>query len=277
MTEEELREQLKKMFATMHGEELYNVWKILCQRASFWDWFKVYQSFDVFANEVLQYWDFRAIFNTYDASTNFNVNDLYFASYCGKFLSTDNLTIYFPPIAGKLDEAIDTIIRFKDDFGFERIKEVLNGTADEGTFLTAGQEVKNVLKELDTKSLVKVYNDWCTTPKEKIYPMNEFYSVFDEFYDFLGDYFESDVDEAVRNYSRFSKRDDWFFHVPNTNEYESFTDLTIDDSPIAENIDQIIWNAIDYGQDYGIQKIRKVLDKHRKYGESFEPNGYIEY
>lgn len=277
MTEEELREQLKKMFATMHGEELYNVWEKICQRASFWDRFKVYQSFDLFANEVLQYWHFKAIFRTYDASTNFDVNDLYFSSYRGKFLSTDNLTIYFPPIADKLDEAIDTIIKFKDDFGSERIKEVLNGTADEGTFLTAGQEVKNVLKELDTKSLVKVYNDWCMTRKEKIYPMNEFYGIFAEFYDFLGDYFESDVDEAVQSYSRFSKRDDWFFYVPSTTEYESFTDLTIDDSPIAENIDRIIWNAVDYDQDYGLPKVRKVLDKHKKYGEIFEPNGYIEY
>lgn len=270
MTEEELREQLKKMFATMHGEELYKVWEKICQCASFWDWFKVYQSFDLFANEVLQYWDFRAIFNTYDASTDFDVNDLYFSSYRGKFLSTDNLTIYFPPIADKLDEAIDTIIKSKDDFGSERIKEVLNGTADMGTFLTAEQEVKNVLKELDTKSLIIAYNNCCATPKEKIYPMDEFYNIFDEFYDFLGDYFESDVDEAVKSYSRFSKRDDWFFYVPSTSEYESFTDLTIDDSPIAENIDRIIWNAIDYDQDYGLPKIRKVLDKHEKYGESFE-------
>lgn len=270
MAEEELREQLKKMFATMHGEELYNVWKRLCQRASFWDWFKVYQSFDLFANEVLQYWHFKAIFRTYDASTNFDVNDLYFSSYRGKFLSTDNLTIYFPPIADKLDEAIDIIIRFKDDFGSERIKEVLNGTTDEGTFLTAEQEVKNVLKELDTKSLVIVYNNWCATPKENIYSM-------DGFDDFWNVYFESDVDEAVQSYSRFSKRDDWFFYVPSTSEYESFTDLTIDDSPIAENIDQIIWNAVDYDQDYGLLKIRKVLDKHKKYGENFESNGYIEY
>lgn len=270
MAEEELREQLKKVFAAMHGAELYNVWKRLCQRASFWDWVKVYRSFDVFANEVLQYWNFKAVFRTYDASTNFDVNDLYFSSYYGKFLSTDNLTICFPPIADNLDEAIDTIIRFKDDFGSERIKEVLNGTADRGTFLTAEQEVKNVLKELDTKSLVIAYNNWCATRKEKIYPMNEFYGIFDEFYDFLGDYFESDVDEAVQSYSRFSKRDDWFFYVPSTNEYESFTDLTIDDSPIAENIDQIIWNAVDYDRDYGLLKIRKVLDKHEKYGESFE-------
>lgn len=270
MAEEELREQLKKMFATMHGAELYNVWKRLCQRDSFWDWFKVYQSFDLFANEVLQYWHFKAIFRTYDVSTNFAVDDLYFSSYRGKFLSTDNLTIYFPPIADKLDEAIGTIIKSKDDFGSERIKEVLNGTADEGTFLTAEQEVKNVLKELDTKSLVKVYNDWCTTPKEKIYPM-------DEFYDFSNIYFESDADEAVKSCYRFSKRDDWFFYVPSTAEYESFTDLTIDDSPIAENIERMVWHAICYDQDYGIQKIRKVLDKHKKYGEIFESNGYIEY
>ena len=263
MAEEELREQLKKMFATMHGEELYNVWEKICQRASFWDWFKVYQSFDVFVDEVLKYWDFRAIFNAYDVSTNFAVDDLYFSSYRGKFLSTDNLTIYFPPIAENLNGAIDTIIKSKDDFGSERIREVLNGTADEGTFLTAEQEVKNVLKELDTKSLVKVYNDWCTTPKEKIYPM-------DEFYDFSNFYFESDVDETPENCSRFSKRDDWFFYVPSMNKCESFTDLTIDDSPIAENIDQIIWNAVDYDQDYGLPKIRKVLDKHEKYGENFE-------
>lgn len=32
---EELREQLKKVFAAMHGAELYNVWKRLCQRDSF--------------------------------------------------------------------------------------------------------------------------------------------------------------------------------------------------------------------------------------------------
>lgn len=237
MAEEELREQLKKVFAAMHGAELYNVWKRLCQRDSFWDWFKLYQSFDLFANEVLQYWHFKAIFRTYDASTNFDVNDLYFSSYYGKFLSTDNLTIDFPPIADKLDEAIDTIIRFKDDFGSERIKEVLNGTADEGTFLTVEHEVKNVLKELDTKDLIKAYN----------------------------------------SYSHFSKADDWFFSMPITNECESFTGLTIDDSPIAENIERMVWHAICYDQDYGIQKIRKVLDKHKKYGEIFEPNGYIEY
>lgn len=263
MTEEELREQLKKMFATMHGEELYKVWEKICQCASFWDWFKVYQSFDLFVDEVLKYWDFRAIFNTYDASTNFAVDDLYFSSYRGKFLSTDNLTIYFPPIADKLNEAIDTIIKSKDDFGFERIKEVLNGTADEGTFLTAEQEVKNVLKELDTKSLVIVYNNWCATPKENIYSM-------DGFDDFWNVYFESDVDETPEDCSRFSKRDDWFFYMPSMNKCESFTDLTIDDSPIAENIDQIIWNAVDYDQDYGLPKIRKVLDKHEKYGENFE-------
>lgn len=263
MTEEELREQLKKMFATMHGEELYNVWEKICQRASFWDWFKVYQSFDVFVDEVLKYWDFRAIFNAYDVSTNFAVDDLYFSSYRGKFLSTDNLTIYFPPIAENLNGAIDTIIKFKDDFGSERIREVLNGTADEGTFLTAEQEVKNVLKELDTKSLVIVYNNWCATPKENIYSM-------DGFDDFWNVYFKSDVDKTLENCSRFSKRDDWFFYVPSMNKCESFTDLTIDDSPIAENIDQIIWNAVDYDQDYGLLKIRKILDKHKKYGENFE-------
>lgn len=55
------------------------------------------------------------------------------------------------------------------------------------------------------------------------------------------------------------------------------TTTWIDDEPIAENIDQIIWNAVDYDQDYGLLKIRKILDKHKKYGEIFEPNGYIEY
>ena len=113
----------------------------------------------------------------------------------------------------------------------------MNGTADEGTFLTVEHEVKNVLKELDTKDLIKAYN----------------------------------------SYSHFSKADDWFFSVPITNECESFTGLTIDDSPIAENIERMVWHAICYDQDYGIQKIRKVLDKHKKYGEIFEPNGYIEY
>ena len=55
------------------------------------------------------------------------------------------------------------------------------------------------------------------------------------------------------------------------------TTTWIDDSPIAENIERMVWHAICYDQDYGIQKIRKVLDKHKKYGEIFEPNGYIEY
>ena len=237
MIEEELREQLKKVFATMHGEELYNVWKKIMSARSYWECFKVYRSFNEFADEALKHWNLKDVFSTYDASTNFNVNSLYFSAYHGKFLSTDNLTIDFPPIAENLNEAIDTIIRFKDDFGFARIKEVLDGTADEGTFLTVKQEVLNVLKELDTKDLIKAYN----------------------------------------SYSHFSKADDWFFYVPITNKCESFTDLTIDDSPIAENIDQIIWNAVDYDQDYGLLKIRKVLDKHKKYGEIFEPNGYIEY
>ena len=237
MIEEELREQLKKVFATMHGEELYNVWKKIMSARSYWECFKVYRSFNEFADEALKHWNLKDVFSTYDASTNFNVNSLYFSAYHGKFLSTDNLTIDFPPIAENLNEAIDTIIRFKDDFGFARIKEVLDGTADEGTFLTVKQEVLNVLKELDTKDLIKAYN----------------------------------------SYSHFSKADDWFFYVPSMNKCESFTDLTIDDSPIAENIDQIIWNAVDYDQDYGLLKIRKVLDKHKKYGEIFEPNGYIEY
>lgn len=234
---EELREQLKKVFATMHGEELYNVWKKIMSARSYWECFKVYRSFNEFADEALKHWNLKDVFSTYDASTNFNVNSLYFSAYHGKFLSTDNLTIDFPPIAENLNEAIDTIIRFKDDFGFARIKEVLDGTADEGTFLTVKQEVLNVLKELDTKDLIKAYN----------------------------------------SYSHFSKADDWFFYVPITNECESFTDLTIDDSPIAENIERMVWHAICYDQDYGIQKIRKVLDKHKKYGEIFEPNGYIEY
>lgn len=184
---EELREQLKKVFATMHGEELYNVWKKIMSARSYWECFKVYRSFNEFADEALKHWNLKDVFSTYDASTNFNVNSLYFSAYHGKFLSTDNLTIDFPPIAENLNEAIDTIIRFKDDFGFARIKEVLDGTADEGTFLTVKQEVLNVLKELDTKDLIKAYN----------------------------------------SYSHFSKADDWFFYVPITNECESFTDLTI--------------------------------------------------
>ena len=53
MTEEELREQLKKMFTTMHGEELYKVWEKIFQRATILDCFKVYNSFDVFVDEVL--------------------------------------------------------------------------------------------------------------------------------------------------------------------------------------------------------------------------------
>lgn len=55
------------------------------------------------------------------------------------------------------------------------------------------------------------------------------------------------------------------------------TTTWIDDEPINENLEYILQEVTENNNDFGIQKIRKVLDKHKKYGEIFEPNGYIEY
>ena len=231
MKEEELKEQVKKAFSAMHDDELYDAWEAVCENGGI---------------------DCEIYTRNYLSELFKNLSDFYFASHNGKIVGTENLTVDFLPIADNLSEAIDYVVENKDDLGNARLEEVLYGSADEGAFMSFEDDFLRVMRTLTAEELVKAYNECMRhSPEDMIYPMDEFYELWDS-----------------SKGNRFSFNDDWFCAVfPDDNVFESFTDLTIDDAPINENMEYILQEVTENNNDFGIQKIRDFIENHKAYGD----------
>ena len=240
MKEEELKEQVKKAFSAMHDDELYDAWEAVCENGGI---------------------DCEIYTRNYLSELFKNLSDFYFASHNGKIVGTENLTADFLPIADNLSEAIDYVVKNKDDLGNARLEEILDGMADEGAFMSFEDDFLRVMRTLTTEELVKAYNECMRhSPEDMIYPMDEFYELWDS---------SKESDEVLdASGNRFSFNDDWFCAVfPDYNIFESFTDLTIDDAPINENMEYILQEVTENNNDFGIQKIRDFIENHKAYGD----------
>ena len=240
MTEEELKEQVKKAFSAMHDDELYDAWEAVCENGGI---------------------DCEIYTRNYLSELFKDLSDFYFASYNGKIVGTENLTADFLPIADNLSEAIDYVVKNKDDLGNARLEEILDGMADEGAFMSFEDDFLRVMRTLTAEELVKAYNECMRhSPEDMIYPMDEFYELWDS---------SEESDEALdASGDRFSFNDDWFCAVfPDYNVFESFTDLTIDDAPINENMEYILQDIVEGDNDFGIQKIRDFIENRKAYGD----------
>ena len=240
MKEEELKEQVKKAFSAMHDDELYDAWEAVCENGGI---------------------DCEIYTRNYLSELFKNLSDFYFASHNGKIVGTENLTVDFLPIADNLSEAIDYVVGNKDDLGNARLEEVLYGSADEGAFMSLEDDFLRTMRTLTTQELVKAYNECMSqSPEDMVYPMDEFYELWDS---------SEERDEALdASGDRFSFNDDWFYAVnPDYNVFESFTDLTIDDEPINENLEYILQDIVEGDNDFGIQKIRDFIENRKAYGD----------
>ena len=240
MEKEELKEQVKKAFSAMHDDELYDAWEAVCENGGI---------------------DCEIYTRNYLSELFKNLSDFYFASHNGKIVGTENLTADFLPIADNLSEAIDYVVKNKDDLGNARLEEILDGMADEGAFMSFEDDFLRVMRTLTAEELVKAYNECMRhSPEDMIYPMDEFYELWDS---------SKESDEVLdASGNRFSFNDDWFCAVfPDYNVFESFTDLTIDDAPINENMEYILQEVTENNNDFGIQKIRDFIENRKAYGD----------
>lgn len=259
MEKEELKEQVKKAFSVMHDDELYDAWDKFAQTMNYTDTVTVFSM-----NELDDYfdgWNAKRLLNIFRDSPNFKISDEYFSFYNGRLVSTASLNVDFKPIAYYLESAIDYVVGNKDDLGNARLEEILDGMADEGAFMSFEDDFLRVMRTLTAEELVKAYNECMRhSPEDMIYPMDEFYELWDS---------SKESDEVLdASGNRFSFNDDWFCAVfPDYNVFESFTDLTIDDAPINENMEYILQEVTENNNDFGIQKIRDFIENHKAYGD----------
>ena len=240
MEKADLKEQVKKAFSAMHDDELYDAWEAVCENGGI---------------------DCEIYTRNYLSELFKDLSDFYFASHNGKIVGTENLTADFLPIADNLSEAIEYVVKNKDDLGNARLEEILDGMADEGAFMSFEDDFLRVMRTLTAEELVKAYNECMRhSPEDMIYPMDEFPYLWDN---------DAQIDEAKRcSGDRFSFNDDWFYVVnPSYNVFESFTDLTIDDEPINENLEYILQEVTENNNDFGIQKIRDFIENRKAYGD----------
>lgn len=173
MAEEELRKQVKKAFSAMHDDELYDTWNKFAQIMDYEDSVTVRLMHDLdgfFGN-----WGTRRLFMLFEDSPDFKVSDEYYSFYKWHLVSAGNLTVDFLPIADNLNEAINYVVEHKNDLGNARLKEVLDGTADERTFTSFKEDLLRVMGTLTTEELIRVYNECISrNPNRMIYPMLEY-------------------------------------------------------------------------------------------------------
>lgn len=173
MTEGELKEQVKKAFSAMHDDELYDAWDKFAQTMNYADSVTVRLMHDL--DGFFDNWGTRRLFMLFEDSPEFRISDEYYSFYNWHLVSTGNLTVDFLPIADNLNEAIDYVVEHKDDLGNARLKEVLDGTADERTFMSFKEDFLKVLGTLTTEELIRVYNECISrNPNRMIYPMLEY-------------------------------------------------------------------------------------------------------
>lgn len=262
----ELKEQITEVFDAMDDEELFDAWRKLTTIVGNPDDMAVYRKEEL--NSVLGFRSAEDIVHILEWSDSYNPNDAFFSFYGDEMLSTNHLSIVFPPIAKNLDKAIDVIIQKKLSFGSQRLQQVLEGEADESTFLGATEDIERVLAELDVEQIVKIHNQYATyhgKSKELVYPMDELSDVACYGNESLAE----TVEKIVEN-SRFSTADDWFRCIDKEYyEYESFSDLSEDEWTTEVSFNDLACYIWDMEDDCAIPEIREVIDKHKKYGDKF--------
>ncbi len=263
---EELREQVAEALNTMDNEELFRAWHQITVSIGNPDDMAVYRKEKL--NCVLIGWNPEDIVHIVERSESYNSNEAFFSFYGDEMLSTNYLSTEFPPIANNLDRAIDVIIQKKLSFGSQRLQQVLEGEADESTFLGATEDIERVLAELDVEQIVKIHNQYATyhgKSKELVYPMDELSDVACYGNESLAE----TVEKIVEN-SRFSTADDWFRCIDKEYyEYESFSDLSEDEWTTEISFNDLACYIWDTEDDCAIPEIREAIDEHKKYGDKF--------
>lgn len=263
---EELREQVAEVLGIMDDEELVYAWRKLTATVGNPDGITVYCKEEL--NFVLRDWSPAGIVHILERSESYDSNDAFFSFYGDEMLSTNHLSTEFPPIAKNLNKAIDVIIQKKLSLGSYRLQQVLDGKADESTFLGATEDIERVLAELDVEQIVKIHNQYAThygKSKELVYPMDELSDVACYGNESLAE----TVEKIVEN-SRFSTADDWFRCIDKEYyEYESFSDLSEDEWTTEISFNDLACYIWDMEDDCAIPEIREVIDEHKKYGDKF--------
>lgn len=255
----QLKEKVKKAFLAMHDDELYDAWDKYAQVMHYADSVTVHFMHDL--DGFFKDWGTCRLFMLFEDSPDFKITDEYYSYYKRHLVSAGNLTIDFLPIADNLSDAIDYVVEHHDDLGNARLEEVLDGTANEGTFMSFEEDFLRVMRTLTTEELIKVYNECMSqSPEDMIYPMEEFPYLWDN---------DAQIDEAKRRSGdRFSFNDDWYYAVvSDADVFESFTDLTIDDEPINKNLEYILQEVAENNNDFGIQKIKNLIIVHETYDD----------
>ena len=173
MEKADLKEQVKKAFSAMHDDELYDAWDKFAQIMDYEDSVTVRLMHDL--DGFFDNWGTRRLFMLFENSPDFKVSDEYYSFYKWHLVSAGNLTVDFLPIADNLNEAINYVVEHKNNLGNARLKEVLDGTADERTFTSFKEDLLRVMGTLTAEELIRVYNECMSrNPKRMIYPMIEY-------------------------------------------------------------------------------------------------------
>lgn len=266
----ELKKQISEVFDVMDDEELFRAWHQIAVSISNPDGMAVYRKEKL--NCVLIGWNPEDIVHIVERSESYDSSDAFFSFYGDEMLSTNHLSIEFPPIAKNLDKAIAVIIQKKLSFGSQRLQQVLDGEADESTFLSATEDIERVIESLNDEQIIRIHNKYhayMERSKEIIYPMDELSNVACYKNESLAETIEKIVkksNEKIFDNSRFNTSDNWFRCIDKECYfYESFSALE-DWGGISpfEDLAYYIWDMED---DCAILEIREVIDKHKKYGD----------
>lgn len=110
-------------------------------------------------------------------------------------------------------------------------------------------DIKDILENTDDETLREIWNGFSS---ETIYTMNEID-------DYVGDY-----GSIVNLFQQIDMDnfdiDDEYFYEHDVYGIRSLSYVTDCDSPI--DIDKLADNSIDYDEDYGIEKIREILNRN---------------
>lgn len=280
----ELKKQILEVFDAMDDEELFNVWRRLTTTIGNPADMAVYRKEELnsvlgsrSAEDIVHILERSESYDSDDAFFNFygyDSDDAFFSFYGDEMFSTNCLLTEFPPIANNLDRAIDVIIQKKLSFGSQRLQQVLDGEADESTFLSATEDIERVIESLNDEQIIRIHNKYhayMERSKEIIYPMDELSNVACYKNESLAETIEKIVkksNEKIFDNSRFNTSDNWFRCIDKECYfYESFSALE-DWGGISpfEDLACYIWDMED---DCAIPEIREVIDKHKKYGDKF--------
>ena len=174
----ELKEQVAEALGIMDDEELVYAWRKLTATVGNPNGITVYRKEEL--NFVLRDWSPAGIVHILEKSESYDSNDAFFSFYGDEMLSTNHLSTEFPPIAKNLDKAIDIIVQKKLSLGSYGLQQVLDGKADESTFLGATEDIERVIESLNDEQIIRIHNKYHAymgRSKEIIYPMDELSNV----------------------------------------------------------------------------------------------------